>query len=462
VGTLATVAERNRVSPLLDWLRATCVHLGAGVDDRIRSVLDQGFEQTSPDSRVVTWVQRRIAPYLKMGPIVPASGTTGAPPVLPPGTGTTQTEARYTYLETMKIQAACGLTDAQWATDLPEVYDRMIEEGRTTPRVKALLEEIFRPTDTLSLMNVHLGVTTDLAKDVKELNFGYSQDWSYDTCHRGLSPFAVIGVSMDQASKRRRIADRFTKTNFLTLAEITQSETMPDPLPTDYHGLVNLLRRYVELLRHLVGERSGHFVEVMRITAELNSRQLIFESLQPKQITSLLWQIFMDSRRFFSTGIDTRGNLPQSLLRTTYNEVAMGIVQAHLNVPYGQLMGQEDNRDPPIVSSNPRVATGTTGPQESRTFRHAPAAIKTILRGVRSKYPAVKIADLMAAHNPPLQYSQVKLGPSGSCLDYLCFGSCKNRHCSYKHVETASIQQSRAESVAPMLGAAYAAYDAAQ
>jgi hypothetical protein len=28
--------------------------LGAGVDDRIRSVLDQGFEQTSPDSRVVT------------------------------------------------------------------------------------------------------------------------------------------------------------------------------------------------------------------------------------------------------------------------------------------------------------------------------------------------------------------------------------------------------------------------
>jgi hypothetical protein len=84
----------------------------------------------------------------------------------------------------------------------------------------------------------------------------------------------------------------------------------------------------------MVGKRSGHFVEVMRITAELNSRQFIFEVLEPNQVASLLWQIFMDARRYFSTGIDTQGNLPQSLLRTTYDEVAIGIVQAHLNVPY--------------------------------------------------------------------------------------------------------------------------------
>jgi hypothetical protein len=32
VSTLATVAERNRVSPFLDWLRAACVHLSANID----------------------------------------------------------------------------------------------------------------------------------------------------------------------------------------------------------------------------------------------------------------------------------------------------------------------------------------------------------------------------------------------------------------------------------------------
>lgn len=336
----------------------------------------------------------------------------------------------------------------------------MLEEGRTTAHVKALLEDIFRPDDLFSLSSVHLGVTTDMAKDIKELNFGYSNDWSYDTCHRGLSPFAVIGVSMATASKRRRHADRFTRTSNLTLAEVAQSETTPDPLPTEYYGLVNLLRQYVELLRHSVGERSGHFVEVMQITAELNARQFIFEALKPDQVASLLWQIFMDARRFFSTGIDTRGNLPQSLLRTAYNEVAVGIVQAHLNVPYAQLMGNEADEEASGYPERRSPASATPGPG-SRTFRHVPASIKTILRGVRSKYPAVTISELMAAPVPPLLYAQVKLGPSGSCLDSLCFGACKTTGCPYKHEVASSISVTRAEAVAPKLGAAYAAYDAA-
>ena len=64
-----------------------------------------------------------------------------------------------------------------------------------------------------------------MAKDLKELNFGYNNDLSYDTSHRGLSPFAVIGVSMLEASKRRRHADWFYRTSQLTLAEVAQSET---------------------------------------------------------------------------------------------------------------------------------------------------------------------------------------------------------------------------------------------
>jgi hypothetical protein len=74
----------------------------------------------------------------------------------------------------------------------------------------------------------------------------------------------------------------------------------------------------------------------------------------------------------------------------------------------------------------------------------------------------VTIADLMAAHIPPLQYAQIKLGPNGACLDYICFGACKNASCTYKHAATTAVPAARAESVAPKLGAAYNAYDAAQ
>jgi hypothetical protein len=98
-----------------------------------------------------------------------------------------------------------------------------------------------------------------------------------------------------------------------------------------------------------------------------------------------------------------RGNLPQSLLGNVYNEVAAGIVQAHLNVPYGQLMGQDSGEASYSQDSGPPRGTLTRG--ESRTFRHVLAPIKAILRGARSKYPAVTKADLMVAHDPPPPYS---------------------------------------------------------
>jgi hypothetical protein len=104
----------------------------------------------------------------------------------------------------------------------------------------------------------------------------------------------------------------------------------------------------------VVGARCAHRYKVLRITAELISRQYVFENLDARQIASLLWKIFMDAHRFFRARIDTRGNLPQSLLRTVYNEVASGIVPAHLNVPYSQLLGQ----DPGETSYSPDTTSG--------------------------------------------------------------------------------------------------------
>jgi hypothetical protein len=128
-------------------------------------------------------------------------------------------------------------------------------------------------------------------------------------------------------------------------------------------------------------------------------------------------------------------------------------------VPYAELLGQDSGES----SYSPDTgAAGNRAPTETRTFRHVPTAIKTILRGARSKYPALTMAELMAAHTPPLQYAQVKLGPNGSCLDFLCFGSCKSSRCSYKHAANASIATARAEAIAPKLGAAFTAYDASQ
>ncbi len=83
---------------------------------------------------------------------VPALGLSAGGPVLPDGLVTAVLqEKEYTALETSKIQAACSLTGEEWLTDLPKLYPCMLEEGRTTAQVKALLENIFQPDDIFSL-----------------------------------------------------------------------------------------------------------------------------------------------------------------------------------------------------------------------------------------------------------------------------------------------------------------------
>jgi hypothetical protein len=243
VATLTSADDQTRADPILDWLQGTCVRLGAGQDDRIHSTMDQDFESTAPDARVILWMKTRVSQYQKDPPLSPPAGVAGGGGggVLPPGTLAPRAgEKEYSQLETSKIQAACGLTDAQWATDLPELYTRMLEEGRTTARVKALLEDIFQPDDIYSLSSVHMTVADKMAKDIKEINFGYNNDLSYNMCHRGISPFTVIGVSMATASRRRRQADRFMRTSNLTLAEVTLADTTPNLIPTKYHGLTKL------------------------------------------------------------------------------------------------------------------------------------------------------------------------------------------------------------------------------
>jgi hypothetical protein len=89
----------------------------------------------------------------------------------------------------------------------------MLEEGRTTPRVKALLEDMFRPDDMYSLNAVYLGFTADMAKDVKELNFGFNNDMLYDSCHRGISPFTVMGCPW-----QRQVSDNGMRTTSQGLA----------------------------------------------------------------------------------------------------------------------------------------------------------------------------------------------------------------------------------------------------
>jgi hypothetical protein len=115
------------------------------------------------------------------------------------------------------------------------------------------------------------------------------------------------------------------------------------------------------------------------------------------------------------------------------------MIPEQVKVPYEQLLtGVEDNyasgargqetAEPP--------AYGRDAPVGQRNFSRIPGAIKAALTGARAKYPSLRIADLMAATSPLIKYTAIKVGLTGACLDMLCFGTCKEAGCTYKHPTT--------------------------
>jgi hypothetical protein len=95
------------------------------------------------------------------------------------------------------------------------------------------------------------------------------------------------------------------------------------------------------------------------------------------------------NRHFFSSGVDVRGNLPQSLLSTVYNEVVMGIIIVHHHVPSGELLGLDGVEGPQGIKS-PSGGGGGGGAMRSpsggarrspKVYQYVFPTIKSILAG---------------------------------------------------------------------------------
>jgi hypothetical protein len=357
VATMANAAERVQAEPLLDWLRVTSQRMGVAAHHRTHSIMDQDLEATAPSRQITEWMSTKVRQFRQPQNLVIPQGVPGGmgggagDPGRVAGFGAAAIGAtgfggagttEFSDLDQETLQAACGLTDDQYDTDLPPLYPRMLREGKKTAKVRALLIDVLRPTEAMSLEVVVINVTNDMATDIKELNFAYGGDLTYALAHRGISPFTVVNVTLSTASSRRRKAERALLATHLTMADIADNDSHPDPIPKGYDGFINLLRRYLLFLERMVGNRCPHRIMVFRLADMLVRQRNTFEAMTPRQIASLIWQIFLDARRFFAASTDGDDRLPTSNLAYTCNAVAAGIVNEEANVPYDDLVGGAD------------------------------------------------------------------------------------------------------------------------
>jgi hypothetical protein len=215
---LSSDAQRVQAESLLEWSAAACVRLGGQGTDRRTSALNSAWETPQvPDRKVLRWATSRLLPF--RSPTLFAAqaqvGGGGGEQVNLPNAAVTAVDSAKSFseLEHLKIRTALGLTVAQYeqAAFVPELFTMMLTEGRTTVNVTEILRKILTPEEHDD-NPVSIFVARDMAADLKALNFGFGGDTSYETCHRGISPFAVAAVSQENARYQRRMQERTRRT----------------------------------------------------------------------------------------------------------------------------------------------------------------------------------------------------------------------------------------------------------
>ena len=66
---------------------------------------------------------------------------------------------------------------------------------------------------------------------MKDLKLGWGNENAHNTCHRGISPFAVFQVSMDQQTKRRKTQERADRATYLSTKDVRALEADPGCYP---------------------------------------------------------------------------------------------------------------------------------------------------------------------------------------------------------------------------------------
>lgn len=194
VGALPTEVQRDQAEYFVEWCAAACIRSGNGALQRRISALNVAWESpTAIDRKVMSWAKRRLEPFRIMpatnerqaaNPVDPATllaGLAGAGGLAQSGT------KPFSDLEHDKLRSMASLTEAQYETQRPPIYATMLTEGRTMTKVDGVLHQ-YLAADEDADAPVHIFISQDMVRDVKDLRFSWNADYSFETCAIEASP----------------------------------------------------------------------------------------------------------------------------------------------------------------------------------------------------------------------------------------------------------------------------------
>jgi hypothetical protein len=305
---------------------------------------------------------------------------------------------------------------------LPPFHENLLAEGRTKKVTGAVLAQALRPSDDSDDPGL-IYVSPELVSDIKDCKYGLGWDTSYRNCRRGLSPFAVLHMSMQHQQERSAYQERLCQASTTTIDDVEKGESSPSPAPRDYHSLLQVLYNYIRLLTVVLGTQSAHTREVIAIRRKLRVKIDLYIDFEPHKIIYLLWAIFLDARAFLSQQVGPMDTLPESQLRYTNNFLGVGRIPMDImGVPFFQFGAVHPrSTDTTVPDSRSRSSS-----QDDAMFKPAdwvaptnPSVsddISVLTMPLMQKFPKAT-ADVLMAH-ADLRYDDIWVGNKGACLNY--------------------------------------------
>lgn len=451
-----TYDQRTQVASLERWCAAACTRSGPIGAQRNKCKVHVAWASPSMslDRTLARWGARKLAPYRKVAVAAAAPlglVVGGGPPqgVPMPGYHEPGKEKVFSPGEHERIRLACGLVAANYELGRPPIYAAMLSEGRSMPKIEAVLQQFLAPAAS-DWDPVRIYVSTELVRDMKDLKLGWGNENTYDTCHRGISPFAVLQVSMEQQTKRRKVQERAERATHLSPEDVRILEREPGCCPGNYHSMLSLIKRYIRLLTVLFGAGCSHLLEVQTVYHVLSDKLAIYEMMSSDLVAETLWQVFIDAREYFS---HIGPMLPVSTLYLLRDSIKNCTLKSTINCPVDQLLGRSP-QSAAVVSyagggssrasrssggggsgmstlSGPTVGSGVPVVGGRRTNPAPVPEIVNIMKTFREAKPGVDMVTLMRVQK--LTMSDIGIGGRGQCLDFMYFGECERPGCSYSH-----------------------------
>ena len=471
---LPSDAGQRAATTLVEWCRAACVHRA---NRKAQCYSNWDTPVLMMDREASRWVDIRLRQFRSapQDPVpVPGTGTsdgTGTTPptfVFQPAESATAKAAKaFTPEEDRILRSAMSLSISDYPAMRPKIWDTLLSEGKKSVTFNTVLARHLSNFLVPGEKPISVMMTSELAKDIQGFKFDIGGGaYDYETCHRGITPFAVIAVSHDVMNKRRRLDDAAALATFRSAGDILALEAGPGMCPSTYDSTEKLLLRYVRLLEFLFGPGCRHLIEVKHLLLALQSAEQRYDNLSGVDSAELLWNVFVDARKFFSAS--DPDTLPVSAISATDAILNHAAIPPGYQTPLALLLGlpapgaatphgggrQRNNRAGPALAGNyadlgkqlpplpqfvpppaypPPAVVAAAGPKRTNPFYAPPIA--AIFRTITAVHPSATIAEVCSALR--VQFRTLAVGAPRSCLNFNIMGYCATPHCNYHHEDKA-------------------------